>query len=163
LVDVVSVAKRSEMMAGIRAKNTRPEMLVRKLLHAAGYRYRLHVSDLPGKPDLVLSRHKVVIFVHGCFWHGHEGCALFRLPRSREEFWANKIGENVARDRTQELKLLESGWRIVTLWECALKGKYRLAEAVLLGQLKAFFQSADHISDISGTRQKDLAVYVPIT
>jgi DNA mismatch endonuclease, patch repair protein len=139
------------MMAGIRAKNTGPELLVRKLLHGAGYRYRLHVTALPGKPDLVLPKYGVVIFVHGCFWHGHENCTLFRLPKSRPDFWANKIGGNIARDRNHELKLREAGWRIVTLWECALKGRHRLDGSVVLEQLETFFDSLEDRLHINGT------------
>lgn len=138
-------------MSGIRAKNTKPEMIVRKLLHSAGFRYRLHSRELPGKPDLVLRKHRTVIFVHGCFWHGHENCALFRLPKSREEFWANKIGGNVTRDQTQVLQLLEAGWRVVTIRECALKGRYRIDALAILKLLERFFPGADRILEISGT------------
>lgn len=138
-------------MSGIRAKNTKPELIVRKLLHGAGYRYRLHCPELPGKPDLVLRKHRTAIFVHGCFWHGHENCALFRLPKSREEFWANKIGGNIARDQTQALQLLETGWRVVTIRECALKGRYRIDGPAILKQLERFFSATDKILEISGT------------
>lgn len=112
-------------MAGIGSANTRPEMLIRRGLHALGFRYRLHVRDLPGKPDMVFPRHRAVIFVHGCFWHGHD-CALFRWPSSREEFWRTKITGNIARDARVREQLQAAGWRILEVWECAMKGKGRL-------------------------------------
>jgi DNA mismatch endonuclease, patch repair protein len=121
LADVVDAATRSRMMSGIRGKNTKPELLIRKALHARGFRYRLH-CDLPGKPDICLPKHRAVIFVHGCFWHGH-GCHLFTWPKTREEFWRAKIERNRAVDRSAEASLLASDWRVATVWECALKGR----------------------------------------
>lgn len=112
-------------MAGIRGKDTRPEMILRRGLHARGYRFRLHVRRLPGSPDLVFPGRRAVIFVHGCFWHGH-GCHLFRLPATRQEFWRAKIEGNVARDAAAEGALEADGWRVLTIWECALKGRERL-------------------------------------
>lgn len=112
------------MMSGIRGKNTRPELLIRKALHARGFRYRLH-CDLPGKPDICLPRHRAVIFVHGCFWHGHD-CHLFKWPATRPEFWRAKIGRNREVDAAAEEALLAAGWRVATVWECALKGRERL-------------------------------------
>ncbi len=111
-------------MSGIRGKNTKPELLIRKALHARGFRYRLH-CDLPGKPDICLPKHRAVIFVHGCFWHGH-GCHLFKWPKTRPEFWRAKIGRNCEVDRAAEERLGEAGWRVATIWECSLKGKSRL-------------------------------------
>jgi len=125
LADVVDPATRSRMMSGIRGKNTKPELLIRKALHARGFRYRLH-CDLPGKPDICLPRHRAVIFVHGCFWHGH-GCHLFKWPKTRPEFWRAKIGRNCEVDRAAEQRLSDEGWRVATIWECAVKGKSRLA------------------------------------
>lgn len=113
------------MMSGIRGKNTRPELLIRKALHARGFRYRLH-CDLPGKPDICLPKHRAVIFVHGCFWHGH-GCHLFKWPSTRPEFWKAKIDRNCEVDRATEERLTAAGWRVATIWECALKGRSRLA------------------------------------
>ncbi|MGV3589874.1 MAG: very short patch repair endonuclease [Adhaeribacter sp.] len=112
---------RSYNMSRIRSKDTKPEMLVRKFLHAKGFRYRLHVNALPGKPDLVLKKHKTVIFINGCFWHGHQGCRYFVIPKSRTEFWINKINRNVQRENkaTQQLKSLN--WHVLTIWECELK------------------------------------------
>ena len=112
-------------MSGIRGKNTKPELLIRKGLFQLGFRYRLHVKDLPGKPDLVFPKFKAVIFVNGCFWHGHD-CHLFKPPSTRPEFWKEKIDKNRRRD-AKALKALEkSGWRTLCIWECSLKGKQRL-------------------------------------
>lgn len=108
-------------MSRIKGKNTKPEMLVRKFLHAHGFRYRLHVKNLPGKPDIVLPKYKTVIFVHGCFWHGHEGCKYFVVPKTRTEWWLNKINGNVENDQKAETALKNRGWRIIALWECQLK------------------------------------------
>lgn len=99
MVDIVDVSTRSRMMAGIKNRNTKPEILIRKLLYKKGYRFRLHVKDLPGKPDIVLPKYKAVIFVNGCFWHGHKNCSLFKLPATRTEFWQEKITRNQANDR----------------------------------------------------------------
>ena len=119
------------MMAGIRGKDTRPEMILRRGLHARGFRFRLHDRRLPGSPDLVFPGRRAVIFVHGCFWHGH-ACPLFRLPATRQAFWRAKIEGNVARDATAEAALRADGWRVLTVWECALKGRGRMpVEAVL--------------------------------
>lgn len=127
MADVVSPQKRSEMMSGIKGKNTKPEIIFRKILHSRGFRFRLHNKDLPGKPDLVLPKYKAVIFIHGCFWHGHEDCKLFRLPKSRIDFWQQKITGNMERDKRRLPVLEEAGWRILIVWECALKGKAELA------------------------------------
>lgn len=108
-------------MAGIRGKDTRPEMILRRGLHARGFRFRLHDRRLPGSPDLVFPGRRAVIFVHGCFWHGH-GCHLFRLPATRQEFWRAKIEGNAARDALAEGALAADGWRVLSIWECALKG-----------------------------------------
>lgn len=113
-------------MAGIGPANTKPEMMVRRALYARGYRYRLHARNLPGKPDLVFPGRKAVIFVQGCFWHGHD-CHLFRLPGTRTEFWRDKIAGNVERDSRVREQLAASGWRVLDIWECALKGRSRIA------------------------------------
>lgn len=107
-------------MAGIRAKNTLPEMQIRSLLHRNGFRFRLHRNDLPGKPDLVLPKYGVVIFVHGCFWHGHK-CAIFKWPRSNAKFWRSKIEGNIARDRKTLALLKQQGWKAIVLWECSIR------------------------------------------
>lgn len=109
-------------MAGIRSVDTRPELMIRKALHADGMRYRLHVRDLPGRPDIVFPARRAVIFVNGCFWHGHD-CHLFRLPSTRTEFWRDKISRNAARDLKACALLREEGWRRLTVWECALRGQ----------------------------------------
>lgn len=109
-------------MAGIRGKNTKPEMLVRRGLHRRGFRFRLHDGSLPGRPDLILPRYHAAIFVHGCFWHGHD-CPLFRWPRTREEFWREKIAGNRDHDLKAAKRLQETGWRVLTIWECAFRGK----------------------------------------
>lgn len=122
MADIVDKATRSRMMSGIRGKNTKPEIIVRKYLHAAGFRFRLHVKDLPGKPDLVLPKYKAVIFTHGCFWHMHD-CPLFKWPSTRQEFWQDKLSRNKNRDIEQINQLINAEWRVCIVWECALRGK----------------------------------------
>ena len=122
MVDVFDKAKRSQIMASITAKDTKPELQVRKALHRLGYRYRLHDRNLPGTPDLIFRKYNAVIMVNGCFWHGHD-CALFRMPATNREFWCNKIENNRKRDKKVLALLLDSGWRVLTIWECSLKGK----------------------------------------
>jgi DNA mismatch endonuclease (patch repair protein) len=152
--DVVDAATRSRMMAGIRGKNTKPELVVRRGLHALGFRFRLHDRALPGKPDLVLPRWRAAIQIHGCFWHGHD-CRLFRWPGTRQEFWRTKIGRNVARDAEVEAALDHAGWRVLTVWECALKGPGRLgAEAVIAGAAE-WLRSDARTGEIRGTRGVD--------
>lgn len=121
MADVHSKETRSYNMSRIRSKDTKPEMLVRKFLHKNGFRYRLHVKDMPGKPDIVLPKYKTVIFIHGCFWHGHEGCKYFVVPKTRTEWWLHKIGTNISNDTNAEKALLEAGWKIIKIWECQLK------------------------------------------
>lgn len=121
MADVHSKEQRSYNMSRIRSTNTKPEMLVRKFLHAHGYRYRLHVKNMPGKPDIVLPKYKTVIFVHGCFWHGHEGCKYYVVPKTKTEWWLNKINTNIANDTKAITALRIAGWKIITLWECDLK------------------------------------------
>lgn len=132
MVDVVDSATRSRMMSGIRGRNTRPEILIRSLLHRRGFRFRLHARDLPGKPDIVLPRYHAVIFVHGCFWHGHD-CPLFKWPQTRPDFWREKIGRNQANDNRTKEALLERGWRVGIVWECALRGAAKNGEDVIQG------------------------------
>ena len=121
MTDVHDKATRSYNMSQIKGKNTKPEMLVRKFLFANGFRYRLNVKDLPGKPDIVLPKYKTVIFVNGCFWHGHKGCRYFVLPKTRTEWWLQKIKGTMRRDKEAEIKLNVLGWRVITIWECELK------------------------------------------
>lgn len=120
-MDVHDKKTRSYNMSRIKGKNTKPEMLVRKFLFANGYRYRLNVKTLPGKPDIVLPKYKTVIFINGCFWHGHEGCRYFVVPKTRTEWWVNKINDTQKRDREAETQLKELGWKVSVIWECELK------------------------------------------
>jgi DNA mismatch endonuclease (patch repair protein) len=121
MADVHSKATRSYNMSRIRSKDTKPEMLVRRFLHKNGFRYRLHVKDMPGKPDIVLPKYKTVIFVHGCFWHGHEGCKYYVVPKTRTEWWLHKIGNNITNDAKAERLLKAGGWNVIKVWECELK------------------------------------------
>ena len=117
-MDIVDPERRSRMMARIGPRHTRPELVVRRLIHRLGFRFRLHRKDLPGCPDLVLPRHRVVIFVHGCFWHRHKGCSNCSTPRTRTGFWTAKFQQNVARDARAVRALRRAGWRVMTIWEC---------------------------------------------
>lgn len=108
-------------MSRIKGKDTKPEMLVRKFLFAQGFRYRLHVKNLPGKPDIVLPKYKTVIFIHGCFWHGHKGCKYFVVPKTRTEWWVNKIERNKQNDKVSIKDLTKAQWNVITIWECELK------------------------------------------
>jgi len=130
MADVVDKATRSRMMSGIKGKNTKPELRIRKALHAMGLRYRLHVPHLAGKPDLVFPRYKAAIFVHGCFWHGHD-CRYFKIPSTRTEFWLNKIGSNRLRDERQIAMLADQGWRVKVVWECATRDNAAFDELVV--------------------------------
>ena len=121
MTDVHSKEIRSFNMSRIRGKNTKPELIVRKLLHLNGFRYRLHVKDLPGKPDIVLPKYKTVIFIHGCFWHGHEHCKYFVIPKTRADWWLNKINSNILNDVKAAQTLTNKGWKVITIWECQLK------------------------------------------
>lgn len=127
MVDVFTPVQRSAVMARIRGKNTKPEIAVRQMLHAMGYRFRLHRRDLPGTPDIVLPGRRKAIFVHGCFWHGHPGCRFATRPATRPEFWAEKIGRNQKRDRIAVARLRSLGWSVATVWECSLRRPERVA------------------------------------
>lgn len=118
---------RSRTMSKIKGKNTKPEIAVRSMLHRAGYRFRLHGRKLPGSPDIVLARHKTVVFVHGCFWHRHEGCKYTTTPKTRVEFWSDKFRKNVERDARQQQQLREMGWTVIVVWECELRDPIKLA------------------------------------
>lgn len=125
MTDSVSPEKRSDVMSRVGSKDTKPELQIRSGLHALGFRYRLHVRDLPGKPDLVFPRFKSVIMINGCFWHGHS-CELYRFPKSNTKYWSEKIRRNVERDAFNIKCIIDAGWRILIIWECAIKRKARL-------------------------------------
>jgi DNA mismatch endonuclease (patch repair protein) len=119
--DVHNEITRSFNMSRVKSKDTKPEMLVRSFLHGKGFRYKLHDKNLPGKPDLVLPKYKTIVFIHGCFWHGHEGCKYFSVPQTRTDWWLNKIDTNIRNDQKSIKSLNEAGWKIVTIWGCELK------------------------------------------
>ena len=129
-MDSLSPAERSEIMGRVRSKHSRPELVVRKLVFALGYRYRLHAQDLPGQPDIVFRKLRKIIFVHGCFWHRHAGCALARLPKSRTDFWLPKLEGNRKRDEKNQRALLRGGWKVLTIWECQIKRSDHVAARI---------------------------------
>lgn len=153
MTDVHDTATRSRNMAAIKGKNTRPERWLRQRLHQRGFRYRLNVSTLPGKPDLVFPRYKAVIFVHGCFWHMHQ-CPLFRLPATRTEWWKQKLMQNRQRDLAEQDKLRELGWRVLLVWECAIKGRKKIQETELMTQIAAWLKSSSHYTEIPAPTEK---------
>lgn len=148
MADIVDKATRSRMMAGIRGKNTKPEWLVRRGLHARGFRYLLHARKLAGRPDLVFPRYHATVFVHGCFWHGHD-CSYFRLPATRTEFWESKIARNRSNDAKSRESLLTAGWRVSVVWECALRGAGRDVDAVI-DALAGWIRATDAMLEIRG-------------
>lgn len=151
MADVLTPEQRQLNMSRIRGRDTKPEMRIRRGLHARGFRYRLHDRKLPGRPDLVFPLYRAVIFVHGCFWHGHN-CPLFKLPATRPEFWSTKIASNRARDTRTVAALLELGWRVATVWECSIRGSIRRSEDEVIEQCQAFLLSEQtKLIEISGT------------
>jgi DNA mismatch endonuclease (patch repair protein) len=158
--DIVTPEVRSRMMAGIRSRNTKPEMILRHGLHAVGFRYRLHDRALPGRPDMVFSRYRAVLFAHGCFWHGHD-CHLFQWPASRHEFWNAKITRNREVDARSELALADAGWRIGVVWECALKGRTRLPVLTVLESCTRWLRSDEprlELRGVAGSAKRDAAI-----
>lgn len=150
MADVLTPEQRRRNMSRIHGRDTKPEMFVRRGLHASGFRYRLQDRQLPGRPDLVFPRYHAVIFVHGCFWHGHD-CPMFKLPATHREFWDAKIASNRSRDERTITVLLESGWRVATVWECSLRGSRRLPEDEVLRRCQTFLLSEEVTKiDISG-------------
>ena len=133
MVDVFTREKRSWIMSRVKGRDTRPEILVRSFVHRMGYRFRIHRRELPGNPDIVLARHRKVIFVHGCFWHGHKGCSRSRRPTTNENFWNSKLNGNIKRDRLNCRELRRMGWKVLVVWECETK-----ASELLLGKLERF-------------------------
>lgn len=159
MVDVVDPARRSRMMSGIRAKNTRPEIFIRKGLHALGFRFRIHAAAIPGKPDIVLPKYHALIVVHGCFWHAHD-CHHFKLPATNTAFWKNKLDENCQRDR-RNLKLqLAAGWRCLTVWECAIRACRRGPRKLDVITLAAQWLAGDTVAgtiDEQGLKEQSVA------
>lgn len=151
MADIVPPAKRSRMMSGIKAKNSRPEVLVRRLLHSAGYRFRLHRRGLPGTPDIVMPGRRIAIFVHGCFWHMHEGCRLSKLPATRTAFWSAKLHANVVRDKIAVEKLIAEGWRVLCVWECATRRSNTMGS--LLPSIESWMDSDATFGEVSGDTQ----------
>jgi DNA mismatch endonuclease (patch repair protein) len=150
VADIVPADVRSRMMAGIRAGDTKPELLLRKGLHARGFRFRLHDPSLPGRPDIVLPRYKAVIFAHGCFWHGHD-CHLFKWPSTRPEFWRAKIARNRLVDSRAAAALSDAGWRHAIVWECALKGRIRLPYDQVIFACAEWIRSERPVFEIRGS------------
>lgn len=134
------------MMSGIRGKDTRPELLIRRILFASGFRFRLHRRDLPGMPDIVLPKYRAAIFVHGCFWHMHEGCRYAKLPSSNEQFWHEKLGSNRERDRKNINLLMEAGWRVLVVWECMTRVEAPYEE--LPGQLASWLLGCSRFAQL---------------
>jgi DNA mismatch endonuclease (patch repair protein) len=147
-MDVHSTAVRSKNMRAIKSKNTRPEIFIRQLLHGLGFRFRIHITNLPGTPDIVLRKYKAIIFVHGCFWHGHN-CHLFKLPKTRTKFWLNKINDNARRDKKAYQELTHRGWKILYIWECALKGKRKLEVTRLKETIEEWLMAIKYSAEIS--------------
>lgn len=129
MTDIVDKQTRSRMMAGIRGRNTKPEVVLRRALHARGYRFRLHSTRVPGKPDILLAKYNAAVFVHGCFWHRHAGCKYTTTPSTRREFWQNKFSANVSRDEAVQDALKASGWRVAIVWECSLRHASQIESA----------------------------------
>jgi DNA mismatch endonuclease (patch repair protein) len=148
-MDTVDRATRSRIMSAVGRKDTGAELLLRSVLHRAGLRYRLHERSLPGSPDLVFPRFRAVIFVHGCYWHSH-GCYRSTVPKSRRKFWADKFAANRARDSRNERLLVENGWRVLIVWECALRGKGAKSTAAIGRGVKAWLKSSSRTGSIGG-------------
>ena len=149
MVDVLTPAQRQLNMSRIRGKDTKPEMTLRRGLHALGFRFRLHRKDLPGRPDLVFPSCRAVILVHGCFWHGH-GCGMFKLPTTRREFWETKITNNQHRDQRNAQTLRNLGWRVMIVWECSLRGPARRRPEQVLAACAAFITSDEREAMVGG-------------
>lgn len=148
MADIVAKEVRSRMMSGIRSKNTKPELLIRQALHRLGFRFRIHDNRLPGKPDIVLPRYRAAIFVHGCFWHGHD-CSLFKRPSTRPDFWDEKIETNRRRDHAAEDALRDAGWRVGRVWECSLKGPKRRQMREVIRKCAEWLASGEASFDIT--------------
>ena len=151
MADVLTPEQRRVVMGRIRGKDTKPELLIRRGLHAQGLRYRLHKTDLPGRPDMAFPKCRAVVFIHGCFWHGHE-CSLFRWPKTRATFWADKLNRNRQRDQDTLVAMAAAGWRVLVIWECALKGRHRKDLADVLTAAREFVLKGEApFAEIQGT------------
>lgn len=151
-MDVVSPHTRSRMMSGIKGKNTKPELLIRKALFRRGFRYRLHGRNIPGQPDLVLKKYNAVIFINGCFWHCHD-CHLFKWPKTSTEFWKQKLDSNRLRDKRNHKQLEESGLRFLIVWECALKGRQKQPLDKIVDRIQSWLNSQSPSGSIEGLKQ----------
>jgi DNA mismatch endonuclease (patch repair protein) len=149
LPDIVDPKIRSRMMSGIRGKNTKPELIVRKALYARGFRYRLHDRNVPGKPDMALPKWNAVIFVNGCFWHGHD-CHLHKVPSTRTVFWKEKIERNRQRDFIVRKVLRDTGWRVLTIWECALRGRQKIGLDEVIDRVVSWLCSEAGCTELRG-------------
>lgn len=152
MADVHDTGTRSRNMAAVKGKNTKPEVLLRRSLFARGFRYRIHRNDLPGKPDILLPRFSAAIFVQGCFWHGHRGCTKFQLPVTRRDFWEAKITANQDRDQRNNDALIELGWRVLEVWECAITGTGRRNREELINQVANWIKWGDDSTTIEGNQ-----------
>jgi DNA mismatch endonuclease (patch repair protein) len=150
-MDVLTPDQRHRNMSRIRGRDTKPELLLRRGLHAAGFRFRLHSQRLPGRPDLVFPRYRAAILVHGCFWHGHD-CSLFKLPATRSEFWASKIAGNRSRDDRNLQEIRAAQWRVLTVWECCLKGPARQPPAQVIESCAAFLRGDVQSMELEGRK-----------
>jgi DNA mismatch endonuclease (patch repair protein) len=148
MADVHDRLTRSKNMKAIKSSHTKPEMVFRKVLHANGYRFRLHKTELPGKPDLVLPKHRVAIFVNGCFWHRH-GCYLFKWPGTNRKWWENKLNKTAERDAAMHERLIKQGWRVYVVWECSLRGKYRRDLSSVLSEFEVWLHGSESKGEIS--------------
>jgi DNA mismatch endonuclease (patch repair protein) len=152
MTDVLTSEQRLLNMSRIKGRDTKPELLIRRGLHARGLRYRLHIRTLPGSPDLVFSRFRTAVFIHGCFWHLH-GCPLSKLPATRPDFWRNKLEENVNRDRNAIKALQAEGWRVLVVWECAMRGQGRQDQNAMLDSIVQYIRSGTNsLLELSGNR-----------
>jgi DNA mismatch endonuclease, patch repair protein len=151
MIDVVNKTTRSRMMAGIRGKDTKPELVLRHALHRLGLRYRLHVSGLPGRPDMALPKYHAAIEVHGCFWHRHEGCRFCTTPASNKRFWKTKFDETVKRDKRNLAALRKLGWRVAVVWECSVKEH---GSAVVADRIAAWLGTGRSFKEISSTKAR---------
>ena len=151
MADVMTSEQRSRNMAAIRGKDTKPEMIVRKYLFSRGLRYRINNRKLPGSPDIVLKKYKTVVFVDGCFWHGHKDCKYFRLPKSNVDFWRHKIAMNISRDYANNVDLKLAGWKVIRIWECEIKTKTKREEA-----LQHLYANITQLSNIESYQSNDI-------